>query len=394
MPKPKIKFNFQSWLSVEQLRQMTCIVPISVGQNYHEGEAFEETMQGVHNTFARVIIVVADSIQRWTMAIPQQGVDPETLRDEANRLGKEWLERNKKAIEILQDKLVGIIHWDEIMRNPEVQTKLKELQSLYREGEAITRRPREEGEFFINFYDKVEATIKSTYGRKYRTTIGYNPQSRFADMSREYVLEESAAFCLFPNIGKFLTDPQMQHLEGNAHLYPSKLNQAMYWLLQDINKSKRFGILAPIEVVIEEVRKTAGLNPLSPPSPSSATTSPIIAPQSAVAQSFFASRQFSDSPMISSGSYAVAMKQDEVVLLSNSLSQFLSETGRLNGRLHRFQELFAEAVKCPGCVDRTDYQELMSLREILTQTLSRLRSPQPQTETTTAPAAPSATATM
>lgn len=394
MPKPlTVKFECRSSLSEEQFKQLTCIVPISVGQAYHEGEAFEITMRKAYSSFGRVVIIIADSLQRWTMAIPQDGVNPETLRDEANRLGKEWLERNKKAIEILQDKLAGIIHWDSIMQSHEGQKELEKLRSFYQDGIASSKKPKEERESSVNFYERVELSVKSTYGKKHRATTGYDPQSRFADMSREYILEESAAFCLFQHIGKFLNDPQMQHLEGNVLVYPARLNQAMFWLLESINRGKEYRILLPVTANIELRPQRRVLGDDSPPSPSSAAASPTVAPQS----SFFAVASTPltlDIQKASSSSSTKVIDQREIVIMMNSLIDFSSETGYLNGRLGRFKELFTEMVSNAGRINESKHQELLLLHSALTQTLSRLRSPQPQTETTTAPAAPSTTATM
>lgn len=78
----------------------TCIVGISVGQHYHEGRRLTAILNFAASNFESVVILVADSLKRFTFSI-KKGSVPEAYRADAVRLGDEWLSRNA-------NKLAGI----------------------------------------------------------------------------------------------------------------------------------------------------------------------------------------------------------------------------------------------------------------------------------------------
>lgn len=68
----------------------TARLDISVGMEYHEGEKLKATVDWAKNKYQKVIVSVADSLQRYNL---------NNNYALSIRLGDEWIERNKDAIE-------------------------------------------------------------------------------------------------------------------------------------------------------------------------------------------------------------------------------------------------------------------------------------------------------
>ena len=50
----------------EELAGATCVLPISVDQDYHKGLVFAEALRQLNTTFANIMTVVANTLQRNT----------------------------------------------------------------------------------------------------------------------------------------------------------------------------------------------------------------------------------------------------------------------------------------------------------------------------------------
>ena len=68
----------------KDLKQSACILPISVGQQYHEGDKFAATIELINVTFGECTIVIADTLGRHT-ALRESAEE----RSEERRVGKE-----------------------------------------------------------------------------------------------------------------------------------------------------------------------------------------------------------------------------------------------------------------------------------------------------------------
>ncbi len=63
-----------------------CILPISVGQKYHEQDAWDQTVQLINENFAACIIVVVDSLHRFTEEMKMPIQQEETNNSETKSL--------------------------------------------------------------------------------------------------------------------------------------------------------------------------------------------------------------------------------------------------------------------------------------------------------------------
>ncbi|MBN1684433.1 MAG: hypothetical protein JW855_03230 [Gammaproteobacteria bacterium] len=81
----------------------TCIVPISVGQEYHEGEKFEAAIDLINRSqFKTCTIMVCDLLQRHNLQIYDENLDDKTASEKMVQEGKAWLERNNEYINRLE----------------------------------------------------------------------------------------------------------------------------------------------------------------------------------------------------------------------------------------------------------------------------------------------------
>jgi tRNA-dependent cyclodipeptide synthase len=184
----------------------SAVVPISVGQSYHENEKFEATIEFLKEEFSGIVtIVIADKLQRFTKALVNKET-PDKFLEDTQEEGKKWLSRNETYICQLGDKLKNIIFWGHYLTHVEYEAKKLLVDNLYKYDET--------------FKTAVDDTVKYFIRRHFKSQKIYNPEDFEVFYSREYTLEECAVLLLWP-VEKY-----------NLIIYPNKLNQAMYNLLQ------------------------------------------------------------------------------------------------------------------------------------------------------------------
>ena len=94
----------------EVLENATCVLPISVGQDYHEGAAFAETLRQLNTTsFAKIIIAVADTLQENTHKL--NSIPEDRARTVSLLKGDKWLRDNNAVLSTLTIPY-EIIRWD------------------------------------------------------------------------------------------------------------------------------------------------------------------------------------------------------------------------------------------------------------------------------------------
>jgi hypothetical protein len=178
-----------------------CLLSVSVGQQYHEDELFESTINLINDSFASCTISLYDSLQRHTMAL-NSPKEPEYFHDIAAIEGKLWLERNEKYYSKLKT-LKKIVRWDQWLNHSDFISQQKKITSLINEDSS---------------YANVFVTTIDSYLTKYQSRL--NDPSNF-DINRakricfNYIVEECTVLCLWPE------------LECQFEIYPNKHNDAM-----------------------------------------------------------------------------------------------------------------------------------------------------------------------
>lgn len=102
---------------------------VSVGQAAHEHERFVATIQLIEKRFKSFDLIVCDSLQRHTLSLTVK-TSPEELYAYANRLGEEWMIRNKKYIDNCKN-MNAIFRWDDYIINDAFQETLDRIHGEY-----------------------------------------------------------------------------------------------------------------------------------------------------------------------------------------------------------------------------------------------------------------------
>lgn len=185
----------------KELKNSQCLLTISVGQEVHEAEKFEATIDLVKRSFASCIILIDDTLQRYTMAL-QTSKEPDDFYKRTLEEGDLWLERNKNAIEKIGISH-SIIRWDKWLNHDKYNEQHQIILELTR-----TDLPYKQA-----FDDTIQKFLERYYARLQNKNLTYLERD-FA-LCLNYLIEECAAFCLWPK------------LQCHFEVYPSKRNLAM-----------------------------------------------------------------------------------------------------------------------------------------------------------------------
>lgn len=102
----------------------TVVLMISVGQPYHEGDKFAATLDWARERFERVVVVVADSLQRWNL---EQGRP--NGASESVRLGDQWIERNQTVID--NHPGISLIRWSTLLEGDTFESARRSIEQRY-----------------------------------------------------------------------------------------------------------------------------------------------------------------------------------------------------------------------------------------------------------------------
>lgn len=161
----------------EEFKNSKVIIPISVGQRYHEDGEFEATIKLINKSFKECTILIADTLKRHSLDLNLQISDQEEVLKTTKRKGQEWLERNVKYIEMLSIPY-EISKWDEWINKDEYNAYYHLVRKLYDTDDG---------------YRKVmHDTVNIFLLRDERQS-----DSRWVDCCISYLLEESAVTCLW-----------------------------------------------------------------------------------------------------------------------------------------------------------------------------------------------------
>ncbi|MGD9152679.1 MAG: hypothetical protein PVG30_03350 [Gammaproteobacteria bacterium] len=201
MAKTKCFFRFLNNEDKTIFQQSRCLFTISVGQQTHENEHFEATIELLNKSFKSCIMLVDDSLQRHTMAFNRKQ-NPDYFYEISIKEGDLWLERNKKYYENLQN-LEQIIRWDNWLNHP----KFNEQK------EAIKKLIEKDKDYAYAFESSVRDFVT-----KYHNRISNNEKfnlERAKELSFNFILEECTALCLWVE------------LNCNYEAYPNLHNAAI-----------------------------------------------------------------------------------------------------------------------------------------------------------------------
>ncbi len=166
--------NGAGWRAYEAAR-----LQISVGMPYHEGEKFLAVAAWTAKRFDRVIVCVNDTLQRFNFLYENPGM----AEDEAARLmlraGREWVERNIRAMEFLPG--LSLYRWDEWKKIPGYAAHKQAIDGLYDSNP--------------DFRKALDDNVREHWQRQLKNNAaGADSFHSFARWSTQYLLEETAVF--------------------------------------------------------------------------------------------------------------------------------------------------------------------------------------------------------
>lgn len=215
------------------LKSKTCVLTISMGQNYHEGDKLRASLKAINSFFKNCTIALCDTSQRHSLAILEKDQTADELYDLSLKLGDEWLERN---IPIIEEELKiphKIIRWDQWFKSPKFEENYKRVEELY-----LTNS---------DYQKTVKRTINSFFLRKRKEVLQLVESDCF-DLSLNYILEECA--CML----------QWFEDKYDYEIYPPLRNDAISQVFALLEPSKNKNQLVPLGLKFSKISNSEALN--------------------------------------------------------------------------------------------------------------------------------------
>lgn len=175
------------------------LIPISVGQRYHEGHKFEATLRLVNQKFNKATILVGDTLQRHNIEVLEELGGAEAFQL-ARQRGDDWLERVRPLLSLLKIPF-NFIRWDYWLEHPEFELAKQKVSTLY----------AEDGSYQSSF----SITVNDFLLRNRDFFSSSRDREHASRLCLRYLIEECAAMLIWPE-----TKCQFE-------LYPSKRTPAM-----------------------------------------------------------------------------------------------------------------------------------------------------------------------
>lgn len=189
---PEVEFGIR-------LEDQACIIPVSVGQKYHDPVPFEESLNLLAlQNYGKYVIVVADSLQHYTKMMRKSSLSAQEAKTFAKQKGDEWLTVSRPIIErALAGKTYEIIRWEECLSDPLASPAMLAISARYESEPGFTASIDQLVEKYLDGFE--------TNGKKTKHNANTKPlgktqeQLRKEKLCRHYVLEETALIMVWQN---------------------------------------------------------------------------------------------------------------------------------------------------------------------------------------------------
>jgi signal transduction histidine kinase len=186
-----------------------CLLPISVDSVAHEDERFAATIDYVNQHFDSCILLLGDTLQRYTIAFDCPD-DPNSLTNVARARGDAWLVRNEKYYRKLNN-LHSIERWDSWRNHPEFPSLIHKIDELLATNVEYKAAFETSAEWFVDKY--VDRLLYPQYFDR----------ERAKQISLQYLKEESVVLCLCAEL-----ECQFEAYPGN---YPAAVDSTRYYFM-------------------------------------------------------------------------------------------------------------------------------------------------------------------
>jgi two-component system, OmpR family, aerobic respiration control sensor histidine kinase ArcB len=195
-----------------------CILTISVGQEVHEGKNFIATLKLTNKHFKKCTIAVCDTLQRHSIAIITNSTQ-EIMYNAGRREGDQWINRNKSICDEHLSIPYAIKRWKNWFKSKEYYFYREKVDKLYFDD------PK-----FVCIVDDLVQVFNNRITKR-----GYTFDNKIATKhSKEYLLEECAAMCIWYDEGY------------DVEIYPSIRNEAIEYTFSQIKKEVYGKLLRPV----------------------------------------------------------------------------------------------------------------------------------------------------
>jgi len=231
----KVSFKHSSQVLEQHFKSSKCLLLISVGQEAHEGRHFEKTIELLNSSFAESCVLLGDSIQRYTMSLASTQHLPDYYYQISIKEGDAWLLRNGASLSKLKIPY-SIIRWDYWLSHPDFP-KMKELLEIALDQDA-------------DYHDAFTKTVNVYLERyqKQRHPVENLNLQRSESICFNYLLEECAIFCLWPELScEFEIYPNAHNLAIQA-TKQKFLTQSFPNLLHSVSlRFRHAGYMKPLQ---------------------------------------------------------------------------------------------------------------------------------------------------
>lgn len=184
-----------------QFASSHCVLPISVGHAYHEGERLKAIIKLINEHFDRCTIIVCDTLQRHSLDLYHSDVQADEAFTVAQRLGKEWVARNQTHMNDLSIDY-SVAHWNDWLLTDDFKIQKEKTEYAHKHQASIKDALENTINFFVDRYFK--RMPESTSARR-------NVLSK----ARDYVVEECSVM------------PLWRAITPAFEIYPGKRSAAM-----------------------------------------------------------------------------------------------------------------------------------------------------------------------
>ncbi len=207
-----------------------CVLPISVGQYYVEGNRFSSMIELVNRSFSRCDIIIIDILQRHTLQL-KQDIDTRHSWQAAIENGQQWRERNNATIDHLTIPH-NIRYWSEWLYDDTYLERRQLIDQLYEDNPVIQQAFNKSAEKFMRRY------------LSRRPELAQKKQYVF-DTCMQYIKEECSIMSLWVKEGY------------EFEVYPGKRVPGMQAIYELIVKPKHPNLLRWLQVNMRSIKPKA-----------------------------------------------------------------------------------------------------------------------------------------
>lgn len=148
----------------------TAVVPISLGQTYHQGPYLAAFMDLLSSYFGEVTFIFGDTLTRYNLAM-KRGKNADECWAEAREEGEAFFAKHARLFYNIDLPYV-VKNWDTILQDNDFNDNLQKIEQLYQQNPQYEAAINETADIYLNrLYKQGELTI--SYQRAKQICLNY-----------------------------------------------------------------------------------------------------------------------------------------------------------------------------------------------------------------------------